>query len=338
VAWTTPRRHYLNTAAYGLPPAEAAEATTRWITQWCDGSVPLGDWLPATDQARELFARFTGIDAACLATGTSVSQLVGLVAASIPDGSLVLAADDEFMSLVCPFLAQADRGVRVETVVRDQLPAAVTRRGDVIAFSLVSSVDGTRADEQALVAAAQARGALTVVDTAQALGWLATDYAQFDLVVAPAFKWLCAPRGTAFLAVRPEHLGWLRPGVAGWWPSVAEDRPYGGTLRLPATAKRLDATPVWTSWPGTAAALRVLCDVGVDAIAAHVIALANRLRDGLGLPAGDTPTVVVDHPEAAARLTAAGVVTSVTPAGARLSVHVYNDEDDIDTAVEALHG
>jgi selenocysteine lyase/cysteine desulfurase len=31
-------------------------------------------------------------------------------------------------------------------------------------------------------------------------------------------------------------------------------------------------------------------------------------------------------------------VASVTPAGTRLSVHIYNDEADIDTALDALHG
>jgi selenocysteine lyase/cysteine desulfurase len=338
VPWTMPRRRYLNTASYGLPPVEAVEATSRWIAEWRDGSAPLADWLPATDHARELLARFTGLRAACIATGTSVSQMVGLVAASIPSGSLVLAAEDEFVSLLYPFLAQADRGVRVETVPRDQLPAAATERGTVIAFSLVSSVDGTRADDEALVAAARARGSLTVVDAAQAVGWLAADYSRFDIVVAPAFKWLCSPRGTAFLAVRPEHLAWIRPGVAGWWPSVAHNRPFGGPLQLAETAKRLDATPVWTSWPGTAASLRVLCEVGVEAVGTRVVSLANRLREGLGLPANRTPTVIVDAPNAAAQLAAAGVVASVTPAGTRLSVHIYNDEADIDTALDALHG
>jgi selenocysteine lyase/cysteine desulfurase len=330
------RRHYLNTAAFGLPPDETVAATNQWLAEWRDGT-PYTRWLPATDQARELLAEFTGLHAADIATGSSVAQLVGLVATSIPDASLVLAADDEFASLLHPFLAQAWRGVRVETVPRNRLPATAAERGDVIAFSLVSSVDGIRAADGALVAAARARGALTVVDAAQALGWLATDYTRFDIVVAPTFKWLCSPRGTAFLAVRPEHLDWLRSSVAGWWPSVAENRAYGGRLELPDTAKRLDATPVWTSWPGTAAALRVLCDVGVEAIGARVVTLANRLRAGLALPAADTATVIVDSARSA-RLDAAGVVASVTPAGTRLSIHIYNDEADIDAALEAVHG
>jgi selenocysteine lyase/cysteine desulfurase len=336
-SWTRPARRYLNTASFGLPPGEAVDATLRWVREWHDGSVPLTDWLPATDRARELISQFTGVAVGNIATGSSVAQLVGLVAASVPDGSVVLGTDGEFASLLHPFRAQADRGVRVETVPRDRLVEAASERGDVIAFSLISSAAGTRADDEAVLAAARARGALTVVDASQALGWLAVDYARHDIVVAPAFKWLCSPRGTAFMFVRPEHLDWLRPGLAGWWPSVAE-LPFYGPMELPATAKRLDATPVWTSWPGTAAALEVLAGIGVDGIATHVLGLAQRLRDGLGLPGTGTAFVLVEDRGATARLAEAGIVASATPAGTRLSVHVYNDESDIDAALDVLRG
>jgi selenocysteine lyase/cysteine desulfurase len=336
-SWARPARRYLNTASFGLPPREAVDATLRWVREWQDGSVPLTDWLPATDRARELLGQFAGVPVDNIAIGSSVAQLVGLVAASVPDGSVVLGVDGEFASLLHPFRAQADRGVRVETVPRDRLAEAAGERGDLIAFSLVSSAGGIRADDEAALAAARARGAVTLVDAAQAIGWLSVDYTRYDIVVAPAFKWLCSPRGTAFMCVRPEHLDWLRPGLAGWWPSVAEV-PYYGPLQLPATAKRLDATPVWSSWPGTAAALEVLTGIGVDGIAAHVLGLAQRLRGGLGLPDTGTAFVLVDDRGVTARLAEAGIVATLTPAGTRLTVHVYNDESDIDAALDVLRG
>jgi selenocysteine lyase/cysteine desulfurase len=295
-AWQRPAGHYLNTASYGLPTRDAAQATLRWIREWEAGSVPFSRWLSATDRARALFAQLVGADADHVATGTSVAQLFGLVAASVPDGALVLSSDDEFASLLHPFLAQADRGVRVETLPSPRLLEAAADRGDVVIFSLVRSQDGFRADDLGLVSAVPARGALTVVDAAQAIGWLDTDYRRFDIVVAPAFKWLCSPRGTAFMLVRPEHLAWLRPSAAGWWPSTAERSPFGGPLQLPPTAKRLDATPAWTSWAGTAASLEVVSRRGSHEIGGHVLALAGRLCDGLGLPPGDTAIVMLADP------------------------------------------
>ena len=168
-SWTRPARRYLNTASFGLPPREAVDATLQWVHEWQDGSVPLTDWLPATDRARELLGQFAGVPVDSIATGSSVAQLVGLVAASVPDGSVVLGVDAEFASLLHPFRAQADRGVRVETVPRDRLAEAAAERGDVIAFSLVSSASGVRTDDEAVLAAARARDVLTVVDAAQAI-------------------------------------------------------------------------------------------------------------------------------------------------------------------------
>ena len=46
-----------------------------------------------------------------IATGANASSMVGLVAASLPDGARVVSAEPEFTSLLWPFLAQ---GVRPE--------------------------------------------------------------------------------------------------------------------------------------------------------------------------------------------------------------------------------
>jgi selenocysteine lyase/cysteine desulfurase len=190
-AWEGRGVGYLDTAAYGLPPRAAVDAAEAWIAQWRTGSARYTDWLAPTDTARAGFARLIGVDVDDVATGATVSQLVGLVAAAVPDGGLVIADEHEFTSLLYPFLAQADRGVRVELVPRDRLAATVAERGDAVAFSLVSPVDGTVAPHAEIVAAAAGRDAWTVVDASQACGWLTARYALFDAVVCPA---LCRSR------------------------------------------------------------------------------------------------------------------------------------------------
>ena len=59
-----------------------------------------------------------------VAIGNQVSTFTGLVAAALPDGARVLAAEEDFTSVLFPFLAHADRGVRVQTV-----PLERPRRG-----------------------------------------------------------------------------------------------------------------------------------------------------------------------------------------------------------------
>jgi selenocysteine lyase/cysteine desulfurase len=336
--WEGRGRGYLNTASYGIPPRSAVEATSAWIDEWRAGSAPLSSWLRATEDARAAFARLTGLDAACVATGSSVSQLVGCVAASLPEGSRVLAEEREFTSLLFPFLAQADRGVTVELLRRDELPDAVSERGNAVAFSIVGSADGEVRGAEDLAGAARGRGALTIVDAAQACGWLDIDYAQFDFVVCPAFKWLCSPRGTAFLATHREHLRWVRPSAAGWWASEERSQFFGGPLRLADSARRLDISPVWNSWAGTAAALNTLESIGTSTVAERALQLANRLRAGIGRPPSDSPIVIVDWQAGAARLLASELAVSGAPGGARLAFHIYNDHADVDRVLEALHG
>lgn len=284
--WPQPVAGYLNTASYGLPSQPSVAATLTWLEEWQAGR-PYDGWVRTVDEARELLGQLVGMPSDRIATGSSTAQLVGLVAGSVPDGSLVLTAEREFTSLIAPFQAQADRGVRVEAVPGDRLAEVAAERGDVVAFSLVRSVDGVRVDDGAIVAAARARGALTVVDASQAIGWLDVDFGRFGVVVASAFKWLACPRGSAFMFVDPSVLGRLRPSQASWFSSQDELPGYASALRLPTSAKRLDTTPVWSIWPGTASALGALVPIGVPAVNAHVLGLTGRLRTSLDLPPVD---------------------------------------------------
>jgi selenocysteine lyase/cysteine desulfurase len=328
---------YLNTASYGLPPRPAWEALQSALADWREGRTSWEPWGESTERARESFARLLGVDPRRVATGATVSQLVALVAAALPDGARVVAPEVDFTSLLFPFLAHAHRGIDVTTVPLDHLAEAVDSRTTAVAFSAVQSATGELADLDAITAAARDHGALTVVDATQACGWLPLDGGRFDAVACGAYKWLCSPRGTAFLALGDELSQRVRPLAPGWW--AGEDPHatyYGPPLRLASTARRLDVSPAWFSWVGTAPALEVLEDLGVEAIHAHDVALANRFRRGLGLPAGDSAIVSAARPGAAEQLERAGVRAAVRASSLRVSFHVYNTEVDVDTALDAL--
>ena len=83
--------------------------------------------------------------------------------------------------------------------------------------------------------------------------------------------------------------------------------------------------------------LELLAEAGIDAIHRHDLALAARLRDGLGLPPGHSAIVATDVPEGTTeRLQAAGIMAAGRAGRLRLSVHVHNDRADIDRTLEAL--
>ena len=329
---------FLNTASFGLPPRPAFEALQVALHHWRGGGTTWEGWAGCTDGARAAFARLVGVPAERVAIGATVSELVGLVAAAVPDGTHVVAPRVDFTSLLFPFMVHAGRGVRVTLVPVAGLAAAVEReRPGVVAFSSVQSATGEVADVDAVVAAARACGALVVVDATQACGWLPTDASRVDALACGAYKWLMAPRGSAFLAIGDELLERVTPLAAGWF--AGEDVAssfYGPPLRLAGSARRLDTSPAWFSWVGTTPALEVLLEVGVEAVHRHDVGLANRFRAGLGLAPGDSAIVSLDRPGAAERLAAAGVQAAVRDGHLRASFHLYNTAADVDAALAAL--
>lgn len=330
-------RVYLNTASYGLPPTVAWDALQEALVDWRAGRTSWEHWAAATEGSRAVFAELVGVEAARVATGPTVSGLLSLVASSLPDGTRVLAPAIEFTSALFPFLVHQRRGVRVRTVPFAALVAAVDATTDVVVTSAVQMATGEVADLDALARAAATHGARTVIDATQAIGWLPLDASRFDVVACAAYKWLLSPRGSAFMTVRPELLESIVPLAAGWYAGEDPHATYfGPPLRLARDARRLDVSPAWHCWVGALPALELLRDVGVAAIHAHDLRLANRFRAGLGLPPGDSAIVSCDLPGAAQKLAAAGIMAAVRGGRLRTSWHLYNTDDDVDATLRVL--
>jgi selenocysteine lyase/cysteine desulfurase len=333
----SPSGTYINTASYGLPPRPAWSALQAALEDWHGGRTSWEEWGEPGEQARGSFARLLGVPVETVAIAANVSTLIGLVAASIPDGSRILVPEVEFTSVLFPFLVQKSRGVSVRLVPSSELAGEIREDVDVVAFSAVQMASGDVADLTGIASAAQEHGVMTVVDATQALGWLPLDGAQFDVVVAHAYKWLMSPRGTAFMSIRAERMELVVPHAAGWYGG--EDPLatfFGPPLRLAESARRLDTSPAWFMWVATAPALATIERIGIDAIHQHDLALANRLRAGLGLEPHDSAIVFCDVDAAPEKLERAGIQAAVRGGRLRTSWHVYNTVEDVDRTLDVL--
>ena len=334
-----PEGVYVNTASIGLPSGRTVRALDAAIETWRSGRAEAADYDVLIDRARRQFAELVGVTPDRVAIGNQVSTFTALVAAALPDGARVLAATEDFTSVLFPFLAHADRGVRLETVPLARLVEAIRPGVNLVAVSAVQSSDGRLVPGglDAVRAAALQHGCLTYIDATQAVGWLPFHAGGFDFVSCAAYKWLLSPRGTAFGVVRPERLEMLRPLYAGWY---AGDNPwtsiYGPTMRLAKDARRLDISPAWLAWVGTVPALELLAEVGVAAIHRHDVGLANALRGRLGLPPGDSAIVTVATTGGLERLREVGIRAAVRAGAVRLSFHLYNTDSDVEAVARAL--
>jgi selenocysteine lyase/cysteine desulfurase len=326
---------YLNTASIGLAPAPAVAAMRAELDDWVAGRSRAPAYDAVVARARAAWARIHGVDPSCVAIGPQTSYFAGLVAASLPAGAEVVAYERDFASLLYPLLARDDLSLRF--VPLEHVADAVGPHTALVAVSAVQSADGRVADLDAIAAAAGAHRALTVVDATQASGWLPIDASRFDFVITAAYKWMLSPRGSAFMSVRPELLESLPPLAAGWYAAESPwESTYGAPLRLAADARRLDMSPAWLPWTGTAEALEYTERVGVEAIREHDVRLANRTRKGLGLPPSDSAIVLVERDGAGQALADAGVVATAATGALRICFHLYNTDDDVDAVLGAL--
>jgi selenocysteine lyase/cysteine desulfurase len=327
---------YLNSATYGLPPRVAWDDLQRALQDWRAGVGTWERWCDSTERARASFARLNGVPETSVAVGATVSELVGLVAAGVGEGADVLTVHGDFASVVFPWAVQSER---VRAVPLHAVAESIAPGTDVVAFSVVQSATGEVADLDAIVTAAREVGALVVVDATQACGWLRVAAAEVDALACAGYKWLLAPRGTAYLYVGERLRERLKPLHAGWY--AGEDvhaAYYAPPMQLASSARRFDTSPAWLSWVGAAPAIELLEEIGMDAIRDHNVGLANRFRAGLSLEPSDSAIVSIDVAGAAERFERAGIRAATRAGSLRASFHVYNADDDVDAAIEALTG
>jgi selenocysteine lyase/cysteine desulfurase len=328
---------YLNTASFGVPCQAAVDAVTEATAAWAEGRMQFTKWFGSFERARNSIARLLNVPAHWVALGTASSVFVNSIAASLPDGAKVLAPVNEHNSNLIPYLNQAHRGVSIQLVPLRELASRVSADIGVVSCSAVQSLTGDVLDIEAVRAASAASGSLFCLDASQACGWLPLSGESADVIVCSMYKWLCAPIGGAFFAMRPEVAERFRPAVAGW--AAGSDPlapPYGTEFDLALGARKFDLAPNLVSMAAASVSVDEIIRLGVANIGRHDIALANRFRNGLQLQASNSAIVAVPWEGANTALATAGIRASEWRGNLRVSFHLSSAEADVDEALAVL--
>ena len=168
---------------------------------------------------------------------------------------------------------------------------------------------------------------------------LPVDASLFDATVCHTYKWLCAPRGVAFLTLSEQFDAQLSPLQAGWyagddvWQSC-----YGPSMSLATTARRFDVSPAWQAWIGAEQSIGLFAGLDIHGVWSHTTDLGDALCDGLGIP--QQHQAIVSWPDASGgdlrKLVDAGVRASGRAGRLRASFHLWNTEADGDAVLNAL--
>ena len=355
---------YLNHAAAGVLPASTVAAIEQFVRAHADKGV-LGTFpydLKMTEY-RAKIGSFIGANGSEIATLLNTGSGANTVALGIDwrPGDEVILGDNEFPANVIPWLGLRRRGVDVRVLpMRDgkltpeRLERELSPRTRVVAVSWVSYADGYRHDLAGLAMAAHEAGALLCVDAMQGLGVFPLDVVTLgiDALYAGAGKWMLGLHGAAFLYVSPELGERLAVAMPGWrsladmWDFHNYEQPFS-----PEALRFESGTPNLIGTLSLACAIELFERSGPQAIEEHVLALTDRLCEGLIALDADFSTLRgpscssgivtfnipgIDSMALGRALENQGIVTTNRTGGIRVSPHGYNTAEEIDVLLNAV--
>ncbi len=224
---------FLNHGSYGACPQPVMAALHDWQRQMERNPVEFLGRRSATllRDAREALAAFVGAQADHLVLVPNATTGVNIVARSLAlqagdevlGTTLEYGACDATWQFVCQRAQAQYRRAAISLPFErerfvDQVMAGVTARTRLIFVSHLASTTALILPVADLVAAAHARGLPVLVDGAHAPGQLDLDLDAIgaDYYTGNGHKWLCGPKGVAFLHARPEHHAALDATVTSW--------------------------------------------------------------------------------------------------------------------------
>ncbi len=358
---------FLNSCSKGALSDAVETAYGAYLDSWKFEGSPWDDWVSMLEKTRAAFAKHIGCAADEIAVSYCASTATaGLLSALSFDGTRnrIAIGDFEFPTLVHNLLAQEKRGasiVRVRAAANrlsaDSYVRKLDERVRLVPIAHVCFRNGYRQDIAAVVQAARAVGAYSLIDDYQSTGTCALDVRALrcDFLVTGTLKYLLGSSGLGFLYVRRELLedAELEPLMTGWF---GQEKPFDFDIERAtyhASARRFETgTPPVPNLYAGLAALELLGEVDPTSVAAHVETLASRLiseaseRGWQALtpeePERRGPLVVLaalsctDATRVVETLAEHDIVVSARGSGLRVSFHYYNVADDIDALLSVL--
>ena len=229
---------FLNHGSFGATPRPVFEAYQRWQRELENQPVEfLGRRAPDLLQnSRAFLASYLKTDCNNLAYIPNATMGINIVAHSLhlEAGDEVLATNHEYGAVdkTWTFLSKKNGFKYInqpvhtpvsssETLV-DDVWAGVTHHTRVICISHITSPTALIFPVQEICRKARQAGILTVIDGAHAPGQISLelDNVGADLYTGNLHKWLCAPKGSAFLYARPDVQHLVEPLPISWgWQS-----------------------------------------------------------------------------------------------------------------------
>ncbi len=363
----TKKTIYFNSASFGPYSAPVADILTQHIRERAGVE---RDHTRLTFTTREELRTDFGslINATPEQIGLGLNTSFGLNVAAfglpLQPGDEVLVSDVEFPALIYTFKAAADtRGITVKFVGSkdrcldiDALEHAIGPKTKALAVSWVQFFNGYKTDLAKLAEICRKHDMFFVVDGIQGMGVEPIDVTALgvDIFSSGCQKWMLSPQGCGFFYVADRVRDRLQLPFASWlgidwgmnfsdlfkydlqWQTGAQKFELGYYVELNILAMK--------------ASVEIFKELGVASIRQHNYELIDRLAKFITGNDYYTVTSVMENEhrssiftftcDAAAdlhrELLRSSVVCVQREGSIRISVHLFNDESDIDRLIEIL--
>ena len=358
---------YLNAANVSLTYSEASRINQQWFED-----LSINGSNNFTEEAEEEVFKEVHKSAASfinakpyeIAGGSSATELLCSFAWSYSPqkGENIVSTSSSFPSTVYPWSRVAkSTGAQIRLAKSkngyssiNAISSLIDQNTSVVCISHTEFSNGHTYDLHVLAELAHKKDAILVVDATQSAGAIPIDVEKnkIDVLVTGAYKWLCAPFGSAFMYIRHNLAKKLNPGLVGF-------RSHKNMWDLDATRLRYNddvskyefSTLAFGCILGLSESLKYLNTIGIDKIYKYNLFLTDHLIEGLKQMDAkiiSTDKCVNRSPIITAKfknkdsesiindLRCANIFISQRKEWVRFSPHFYNTLEDIDLVISEI--
>jgi len=353
----TKKYTYIN-AAEGSPISiQAAEAGKCFYDEMlAHGDLVWEEWLERVQQVREQVARFINAEPQEIAFMLNTSHGMNLIAEMLQGKGNVVIMNDEFPSSTFPWLHRKYKVDFVQPVnhiyTSENIEATLSSDSKILVSSYVQYCTGFRQDLVKLGRLCQSKNLIYIVNATQAMGAMPIDVKQanIDFLVFTSLKWPMAGYGIGVIYINRKWLDRIQTPFAGWQSVVNPDLMDNKKINLKKEASQLElGCPHFPNIFALGGALELLDSIGQENIKTRIFELNSYLVGRLaelnleiGSPledkyrSGITIVKIPNAKEVVEKLISRNIIVSQRGEGVRVSMHIYNNKEDIDTFIETL--
>lgn len=354
----TKKYTYLNAGSTSPISYEVANAGKRFFDELReDGVIPWEKWEERILETRKLAAKLYNAVPQEIAFTTNTGHGMNLIAEILRGKGEVLTMEDEYPTSTIPWLHRGIKCAFVKSINRaypiKHIEKHVSKKTRILVTSHVQYQSGFRQDLVELGKLCKRHGLIFVVNDTQSAGLFPVDVkkANIDFLTFAGYKWTLSGFGNGVLFINKK---WLKSknlpfvgseSVKEW--NAMDNKKF--EIRNDASVLEIGA-PNFAPIFALGEAIKQIGELGQASIVKRIFELEDYLVEKLSKLDNATITTPLDKkyrsaityikvPEAEkihSQLKKKRILTSLRKGQIRISLHIYNNEKDIDTLIRAL--